>query len=359
MESYDRVMASLERRPMDRVPMRLNARQEVIAELKTYLGIDSDDALLKRLGIDFRYVAPRYAGPRPRPGFLPENAPQRPEKQSAVSTSGIQNNFRVYAPFANMRNVSELDAYEAFLNQDFEYQDPGGMAEQIDRINDPERYFVGHKSAGRIFMAAQELRGGEQFLIDMALNPEFAHRLFEIRTVHTIRLLEKVLDEVGDRIDVVQYNDDLGTQLDLMISPDMFREFLLPRYRRIFATVHRYGIRVFMHCCGAIRSAIPDLIDAGMNILNPIQVGATGMAPEGLKRDFGDHLTFCGGIDVQSTLPFGTPEDVRQEVLDRIEILGKDGGYILDSTNFIQPDTSPENVMAMFDTGREAVVGCQ
>jgi len=218
MESYDRVMAALERRPMDRAPMRLNARQEVIAELETYLEIDSDDALLRRLGIDFRYVAPRYAGPRPRPGFLPENAPKRPEKQSALSARGIQNNFRVYAPFANMRDAAELDAYEAFLNQDFEYQDPG------------------------------------------------------------------------------------------------------------------------------------------VDILNPIQVGAVGMAPKGLKRNFGDRLTFCGGIDVQSTLPFGTPEDVRHEVLDRIAVLGKGGGYILDSTNFIQPDTSPENVMAIFDTGREAAI---
>ena len=110
-----------------------------------------------------------------------------------------------------------------------------------------------------------------------------------------------------------------------------------------------------MHSCGSIRPAIPDLIDAGVEILNPVQVGATGMAPEGLKRDFGDSLTFCGGIDVQSTLPFGTPEDVRQEVRDRISVLGKGGGYILDSTNFIQADTSPENVLAMFDAGRVVV----
>jgi len=143
--------------------------------------------------------------------------------------------------------------------------------------------------------------------------------------------------------------------LDLLISPRMFHEFLLPRYRRIFKTVRRYGIRVFMHCCGAIRQAIPDLIDAGVEILNPVQTRARGMAADGLKRDFGEKLTFCGGMDVQSTLPFGTPEDVAQEVRDRIAILGKGGGYILDSTNFIQADTTAENVLAMFDTGRSVV----
>ena len=231
MEPYERVMAALGRRPMDRVPMRLNARREVLDSLMAHLGLDSNEELLGRLGIDFRYVAPRNSGPRPRPGFVPDNAPQHPEKRSAVSTGGFSNNFRVYAPFANMRDVSELDAYEAFLSEGLAYQDATGMAGDIGRINARERYFVGFRSAGRIFMCAQELRGGEQFLTDMALNPEFAHRLLEIRTAYAVRLLEKVLGEVGHRIDVVQYNDDLGTQRSLLVSPAMFREFLLPRHR--------------------------------------------------------------------------------------------------------------------------------
>jgi len=352
MEPRDRVLAAIERRPGDRVPMRMNARREVLDSLRAYLQLDSDDEILRRLGIDFRYVAPQYAGPRPRKGYLPESAPPRPDKQSGVSTSGVSNNFRVYAPFANMQDASDLDGYEAHLMQDLECQDPSRMAEAVERTNARERYFVGYKSAGRIFMAGQELRGAEQLLMDMALNPEFAHRLFEIRTGYTVALLEQVMQAAGDRLDVVQYNDDLGTQQSLMVSPEMFREFLLPRYRRMFSVPLRYGVPVFMHCCGAIRSVIPDLIDAGVSILNPVQVGAVGMEPAGLKRDFGERLTFCGGIDVQSTLPFGTPEDVRQEVVDRVAVLGKGGGYILDSTNFIQPDTSPENVVAMFEAGR-------
>jgi uroporphyrinogen decarboxylase len=357
MESRERVLAALDRKPIDRVPMRFNARTEVKEALSAHLGIDTEEGLLERLGIDFRYAAGRYAGPRPRPSYRPANAPPPPERRSAVSSAGYSNSFRVDEPFANMQDASELDGYEAHLAQQEACTDVSRLSEDIDRINAETRYFVGFRAAGRIFMAAQELRGAEQFLVDMALNPDYAHRLLEIRTAHTIRLLEQALPAAKGRIDFVQYNDDLGTQRDLLVSPTMFREFLLPRYRRIFKTVRSFGIRVFMHSCGAIRRAVPDLIDAGVQILNPVQVGARGMAPEGLKRDFGQALAFCGGIDVQSTLPFGTAEDVRQEVRDRISVLGRGGGYILDSTNFIQPDTVPQNVLAMFDTGKEQTGG--
>lgn len=349
MEPHDRVVAAFERRPADRVPMRFNARTEVADALKAHLGLNSDEQLLCRLGIDFRYVSMAYTGPKPRPSFLPTNAPPRPEKRSAMTGGGITNSFRVYAPFANMQNAAELDAYEQFLEQALRHEDPSTIAAQAESINAEQRYFIGFKIPGRIFMHSQELRGGEQFLMDLALRPDFAERLMEILTVHAIKRIERVLDAAADRIDVLQYNDDLGTQQALMISPDMFRRLLLPRYQRIFGAVHRYGKKVFMHSCGAIRAVIPDLIDAGVDILNPVQVGAAGMAPEGLKQDFGDRLTFCGGIDVQSTLPFGTPEDVRREVADRIRVLGAGGGYILDSTNLIQPDTPVENVLAMFD----------
>jgi len=352
MEPYERVIAALECTPADRVPMRLNARREVMEALRAHFRVNTDEQVLRCLDIDFRYVSMRYTGPKPRRSFLPDNAPPPPDKRVAVTDGGIANTFRVYAPFANMRAPSELDAYEEFLDDQLQHENPRHIPSDIDRINSDRRYFIGFKIPGRVFMRSQEIRGAERFLIDLAVHPEFAERLMEILAVHAIKRVVRVLDAAGEKIDVLQYNDDLGTQQSLMISPAMFRRFLLPRYRRIFDTVHAYGKRVFMHSCGAVRAVIPDLIDAGVDILNPIQVGAVGMEPEGLKRDFGDRLAFCGGIDVQSTLPFGTTGDVRREVADRIRVLGAGGGYILDSTNLIQPDTPVENVLAMFDAGR-------
>lgn len=353
MEPFERVQAALSRGPLDRVPMRLNARAEVLETLGRRLGVETREDIERRLGIDFRYVKPANLAPKDRGPFVPDNAPPRPEKNTAVSATGVVNRFHVWCPFANMREVVELDPFEDYRRESLGYLDPSPMAALIADINKDQRRFIGYKCGGRIFQAFKEARGVEQAMTDLILEPEFAHRFFEIETIATVGRIEKVMAAVGGGIDHVQYNDDLGAQTALMISPAMFREFLLPRYRRIFAAIRQVGASVFMHSCGAIRDVIPDLIDAGMNILNPVQTRATGMEPERLKRDFGDRITFCGGVDVQSTLPFGTPDDVRAEVISLIDTLGRGGGFVLDSSNLIQPDTPVENVMAMFDTGRE------
>ena len=357
MQSRERVLAAIQHEPIDRVPMRYNARAEVTAKLKAHFGFDTDEQLMRRLGIDFRFVAPRYVGPTDAPrSYIPPNAPPPPEASSAATAGGIVNNFHVYSPFENMTDISELDAFEEFMSELPNRFDAAGIRDDVARINADEAYFITYKLGGRIFMSSQERRGLAQFMVDILTMPDFVHRLMEIQTQYTLDMLRKTLDAAGNAIDCIQYNDDQGTQQSLLLSPALFEEFLLPRIRRVWEMAHDYGVRVFMHSCGAIRPIVPHLIDAGLDILNPIQVGAEGMAPEGLKRDFGDRLTFSGGMDVQSTLPFGTPDEVRREATERIRVLGAGGGYILDSTNLIQPDTSVENVLAMFDTGRECAL---
>jgi len=361
MQPRDRVLAAVNREPLDRMPLRLNARKEVVESLLAHLGLDNNEALLQRLGIDFRYVGPGYTGPEPRPGaYIPPNAPPRPEKTSAVAGKGIANNFSCYHPFANMTSAAELDPFEEHTMQALRYLDPSPIPDRAARINSDAQYLIAYKVGGRMFTSSLEQRGHEQFLMDLALQPDFAERLFEIKTAATVEKIERVLGAAADVIDVVQINDDLGTQQSVMISPQMIRQLWLPRFKRICETVHRHGTLTFFHCCGAIRPIIPDLIEAGVDILNPIQPAAAGMAPEELKRDFGDQISFCGGVDVQSTLPFGSADDVREEVTRLVSVLGEDGGYIVDSSNLIQPDTPPENVLAMFDTARELEpVACQ
>ena len=334
--------------------MRLNARGEVIETLCRELGLPDRDALERHLGTDFRYVAPARREGRGRGRFVPENAPPRPETTSATSVLGVVNKFDVWHPFANMADASELGPFEAHAMESVSALDPGPMASRIDEINADRRYFIGYKCAGRLIQSFKENRGVERAMLDLGLNPDFARRYFGIVAEATAARVRRVMDAVGDRIDLVQFNDDLGTQTSLMISPAMFREFLLPHYRRVFGVIRGYGARVFMHSCGAVREALPDLVAAGLDILNPVQTRASGMDAEGLKRDFGDRIAFCGGVDVQSTLPFGDPVDVREEVESLVRTLGKGGGYVLDSTNLIQPDTRVENVLAMFAAGRGA-----
>jgi len=145
--------------------------------------------------------------------------------------------------------------------------------------------------------------------------------------------------------------EDLGTQEDLMYSPDQIREFFIPRMKRMIDLAHQAGAFVFFHSDGAIRKIIPDMIEAGIDVLNPIQWRCKGMAREALKRDFGDKLIFHGGVDNQYTLAFGSVEEVRQEALDNLRILGEGGGYILAPCHNIQLVSPPENIIAMYGTG--------
>ncbi|MCL6629623.1 MAG: uroporphyrinogen-III decarboxylase-like protein, partial [Armatimonadetes bacterium] len=147
--------------------------------------------------------------------------------------------------------------------------------------------------------------------------------------------------------------EDLGSQTGLLYSPNQIREFLLPRMKRMIELTKQHGSFVFHHSDGAIRDILPDLVDIGIEVLNPIQWRCVGTDREGLKRDFGHKLVFHGAVDNQYTLPFGTVDEVRQEVLDNYRILGQDGGYILAPCHNIQAVTPPENIVAMYETGYE------
>jgi uroporphyrinogen decarboxylase len=145
----------------------------------------------------------------------------------------------------------------------------------------------------------------------------------------------------------------MGSQESLLFSPRQIREFLIPRMKRMIDLAHGAGAYVFFHSDGAVRKIIPDMIAAGIDVLNPIQWRCAGMDREGLKRDFGDHILFHGGVDNQQTLPFGTVDDVRAEVRYNIEVLGQDGGYFIAPCHNIQANTPPENIVAMYETGYE------
>lgn len=147
--------------------------------------------------------------------------------------------------------------------------------------------------------------------------------------------------------------EDLGTQESLLMSLDHIREFLLPRMKRIMDLAHQAGAYVFHHSDGAVRPVIPEMIAIGINALNPIQWRCKGMDREALKRDFGDKIAFHGAMDNQYTLPFGSVEEVRQEVLDNLRILGAGGGYILAPCHNIQAVSPPENIVAMYDAAYE------
>ena len=200
----------------------------------------------------------------------------------------------------------------------------------------------------------QFLRGIDSFLADLAGNPRAAHRLLDALTELHLQSLERFLPVVGPYIDLINLGDDLGIQAGPLCSPQMYREFFLPRHRQIYAAVKKYSdVFVFLHSCGGLYELIPMLIEAGVEVLNPVQTSAKNMEPERLKREFGKDLCFWGGgCETQSTLIHGTPQQVRDEVRERVAIFGAGGGYVFNQIHNILSDVPPENIVAMLEAAR-------
>lgn len=202
---------------------------------------------------------------------------------------------------------------------------------------------------GSVFEIGWQLRGMQAFLMDLAVDPAIPLYVMDRLTDVHVENLRRVLKLAGERIDMVYFYDDVATQKSLMLSRAMWEKYIRPRHLRIIEAAKSFGTPVMYHCDGAISPLIPELIDMGVDLLNPVQANVAGMEPESLKATFGNRLSFHGGIDIVETLPNKTPAEVAHEVRDRISVLGRGGGYIMASSHHIQSDTPLENIFAMYD----------
>lgn len=250
----------------------------------------------------------------------------------------------VLRPLANVETIKDLDAYQL----------PNPLAagrfdlaeKMITRYKD-DYAMVGDLEA-TIFELAWNLVGMEKFLMDMAMEEDYIGELLDrvaaFNTAIGVRLIE-----LG--ADVIWMGDDFGTQLGMMISPNSYRKVFKPLQKKVIETFKKTNpnIKIAYHSCGSIVPIIEDLIEIGVDILNPIQPQATGMDLALFKKKYGEHIAFFGGLDVQGVLPHGTPVQVEEEVKQRIKAAGKGGGFILAPAHNIQPDTSLENIYAMYE----------
>lgn len=240
-----------------------------------------------------------------------------------------------------------------------DYTDPGLVEGLEDKVKDlyfnTDYALVGPPvGPGGLFETAQWLRGMENFLIDLILDKSFAKKLLEKLLEIQIGFLTTYLDIVGPFIEIMEYNDDFGTQQGLLIAPKLYREMIRPCHKEIIGFIKsKTKAKVFQHTCGAVYDLIEDLIDIGVDILNPVQPKAAGMDSYRLKRDFGNRLVFHGGVDVQEVLPTGTKADVEEEVRTRLRAFALGGGYILAASQIIQYDIPPENVVTMFEAAKK------
>ena len=235
--------------------------------------------------------------------------------------------------------------------------DPGrmkGVKKEAERLyNETDYAIVGSPLfGGGIFEHPARVRGMEEFLMSTVSNKKFAEAIMEKFTQIYIKATENFLKEVGEYIDVFAYWDDVGMQNGPMIRPNFYRKYVKPRQKRLFEVIKKHSdAKIFLHSCGASSQFIPDFIDIGVDILNPIQVSAKGMDTKKLKKEYGQDITFWGGgVDTQNVLPFGSREDVSEEVKRRINELAAGGGFVFAAVHNIQNMVPAENIIEMFDT---------
>ncbi len=207
---------------------------------------------------------------------------------------------------------------------------------------------------GNVVEYGQWLRGWDRFMIDLAEGGAFVEELLEHLVETHVANLALFLEAVGDYVQIIQMGDDLGMQDRPLMSPTMYRRLIKPCHRRIYDYVHQHSdCHVFLHSCGSIYALIPDLIEAGVDILNPVQTSAARMDPRCLKAEFGDRISFWGGgCDTQRVITNATPDEIAQHVAERMRIFAPGGGYVFNQIHNIQANVPPENIVAMLETAR-------
>ncbi len=377
MKSRERVIRALNHQEPDRVPIDLGGTivssivKKSYVELKGLLGQPTeeirmldyvqqlpylDEALLERFDVDLRLVQ-LPAATAPSVTLFEEGdfyafvdrwgSTLHMPKESGLYFDWVA--FPIKEP-----TMAALDNYK------WPRPDP---PELVAQLHDQARDLFEHTDyalagsaiiGGGIFEQPARVMGMENFLMALVSRPDFADRLMDQITDLYIESCNNYLDQVGQYLQVFVYFDDVNTQNGWLIRPELYRKRVKPKQKRLIEAIKKKtSAKIFYHGCGAVRDLIPDLIDIGVDILNPVQVSARGMKTKELKREFGKDIVFWGGgVDTQNVLPFGTPQQVEDEVRRRIDDLAPGGGFVFAAVHNIQACVPPQNIVAAFDTAR-------
>jgi uroporphyrinogen decarboxylase len=351
MTSKERVLNSVRHEKVDRVPLFYRDVPEVEHRLLRDLNLSSRDELLKYLGIDFRWISPEYIGPD-----LGD-----PESGTIGSIFGIKYVRRnvgqggywepEFFPLEKTEDPATLDDYPW---PKVEWFDFSVVEDQLEEYKDFAIMTApGVATSPGVLSVVQDLFGMEKTLVDMYINPDFWLKASEKIMEFNLSFIERLYQVAGDRIDFYRIGEDYGTQRGLLFGPEQWTKFIKPTLIDMISIPKLNNSYYYQHTCGGIRDLIPLLIETGVDVLDPIQVLADGMAPEDLKKDFGNQLTFSGGIDEQELLPNGKPKQVRENVIKILETLGAGGGYFLGPTHNFQEDIPTENIIAMYQAAAD------
>lgn len=350
---HERFEAAVQLKQADRVPFDFWATPEIQAALIKYFSAENIDEVMTILGIDARLVVPTWIGPAlevlPDGSFYSQFGSHRRKVSNEFST------YEEYAgfPLAQFTTADEINTWARWPKTS--YWDWKSVLPQIERYNNPVRHHIRYEVGG-IFETSWGLYGLDKFLVDLYDNPDVPCAIMDRITDIFIDNVHSLMAVAKDKIDMVYTYDDIAIQNGLMMSPRMWRKFILPRHQRLNAVIKSYGLKIMYHSCGAIVPMIEALIsDVGIDVLNPLQPRAADMDMQKIKDTYGSRIAFHGGIDLQQTMSQGSPQDVTDEVRERIRVLAKGGGYICTTAHYIQADTPIENVLALYLADRNFV----
>jgi uroporphyrinogen decarboxylase len=396
MTSRERVLKAIRHEEPDRLPIDFGGMASTgimaiaYARLKEHLGITNGEIrifdigqqlaevepdILSRFGVDVISLGnslgeapPEFWKPWKLPNGVPCHIPAsldvRPDEENGgwlIWENGIPTQrmsasslyfSESFHPLAGMTTPEELKLIPRPIISDddlkFLEMRARGLYENTD-------FAIMANYGGNILEAGNTLRGFTRFMMDLAKGGAFVEDLIGGIVETQLSNLSLYLEAVGKYVQIIQFGDDLGMQDRPIMSRSMYQKYLMPGHQKLFQHVHHNSnCAVFIHSCGSIYPLIPDLIAAGIDILNPVQTSAKNMDPKQLKDEFGNQITFWGGgCDTQRVLPFATPDEVAQHVRERIEIFAPGGGFVFNSIHNIQADVPPENIVAMFDTALE------
>ena len=371
LTSRERVLCTLNHEEPDRVPIMFggSGATSMLApaydRLKAHLGFVSqtrvtsrtfqytlmDEAVMARFGSDFRPLLP---GPAPSTlaRELPEDGLVDEWGTTWQRRPGVQYYEMVRWPMRGGAPEDPASYPWPDLAHPSRFEGLRARAKAVREAGYATIVLSGLAS----YEICHQLMGLEAWLTTLAAQPDYAHALMRQVTYRACAMAARLMQEAGDYLDLVVMADDLGSQNGPLMSPKMYRAMIKPYQAEIIATLkQRHPVKVFYHSCGGIYPLINDLIEIGVDLLNPVQVSAKDMGDTArLKREFGARLSFCGGVDTQRVMPYGTPHEVREEVRRRIRDLGPGGGYVLAAVHAIQPDVPPENVCALYEEGLAA-----
>jgi uroporphyrinogen decarboxylase len=378
MTSRERVLTALNHQVPDRVPIDLGGNQTGIhkfayQDLIAHLGIKDDitimdavqqlaqpcEALLERFHVDTRYIA-AGAGEDFK-GEIVRNTRNGKLWHDLTDEFGVVWSMPDDHPY--YMDISHHPLANVTLADIAKYPFPKGddparfatIRQAALAIKNETPYAVVSGISGVVYETCWYLRGLERWFMDMIEHPEFCEALLEQTLKFWLDWFRLFLDEVGDVVDVIMVGDDLAGQTGPLFRPDFYRRVVKPRQKRLVQYIRsRTQAKVWYHTCGACQTYIPDLIDNGVQILNPVQISAAGMEPRLLKEKFGKEMVFWGGsIDSQRVLPCATPEEIRRQAGVNLQAFKPGGGYVFNNVHNIQAGVHAENIVALYDAAYE------